>query len=149
MEEKLENLINIEGVEAVFIFNNKAETIYHLLKRTLDDNLIEEIGKHIIQVYALNKKLSMNKIVNMDIAFDKGTIISYNDEYFTLVVWLNKNAQLSLIRLNIDLVLSNLKNDSKFKKLLKKNKIDFDYLLRKDNVDEQDSIMLQQLGVIK
>jgi predicted regulator of Ras-like GTPase activity (Roadblock/LC7/MglB family) len=149
MEDKLENLINIEGVEAVFIFNNKAETIYHLLKRTLDDNLIEEIGKHIIQIFALNKKLNVEKIINMDIVFDKGTIITYNDEYFTLVVWLNKNAQLSLIRLNIDLVVSNLKNDSKFKKLLKKNKIDFDYLLRKDVVDDQDSLILQQLGMIK
>lgn len=149
MEDKLEKLINIDGVEAIFIFNNKAETIYHMLKRTLDDRLIEEIGRHILQLYALNKRLKMDDIDNMDVVFDKGTLISHKEDYYTIVIWLNKNAQASLIRLNLDLLISNLKTDSKFKKIVKKNKIDYDYLLQKEYLDEQDSLILEQLGIIK
>ncbi|GAB4180214.1 MAG: hypothetical protein Kow00108_16460 [Calditrichia bacterium] len=145
MEEKIENLIRMEGVEAVFIFNNKAETIYHILKRTLEDRLIEEIGKHVIQVFAVNKKIKQHIVKNMDIVFDKGTLIAHNEDYYTLIIWLNKAAQLSLVRLNVDLLLSNLKNDNKFNKLIKKHKIDYDFLLRKDNLDEQDRLIIDQL----
>lgn len=145
MEDKLENLIRINGVEGIFIYNNKAETMYHLLKRTLEERLIEEIGRHLIQIFAFNKKSVVKDIQGIEIIFDKGSLICYNSDYYTFVIWLNKNAQISLIRLNIDLIISGLKSDSGFQKLLKKNKIDFDYLLRKEFLDEHEESILNQL----
>ena len=72
MEDKLEKLININGVEAVFVFNNKARTILHLLKRNMDDEVIEEIGKNIIQIFCINSKINVTEYNNFELIFQLG-----------------------------------------------------------------------------
>ena len=145
MEDKLEKLININGVEAVFVFNNKAKTILHLLKRNMDDEVIEEIGKNIIQIFCINSNLDIKEYNNFELIFDKGSLFSFNYDYYTIVIWATKSVQMSLIRLNTSLVISSLQNDKQFKKLVKKNKIDSHYLLRDEYIEKNEELLISQL----
>ena len=145
MEEKLEKLINITGVEAVFIYNNKAKTMLHLLKRNIDDEIIEEIGRNIIQIFCINSVVKLDKYNNFDLIFDKGSLFSLNFDYYTIVIWATKSVQMSLVRLNTSLVVSGLQNDKKFKKLVKKNRVDSNFLLREEYIDANEELLISKL----
>ena len=145
MEEKLEKLVNVPGIEAVFIYNNRAKTMLHLLKRSMDDELIEEIGRHIIQIFCVQSQVGLKEFHGYELIFDKGSLITYNDEYYTIVIWATKSAQMSIVGLNASLVISSLKNDKNFMKLLKKNKIESNFLLRPEYIDKNDELLLTNL----
>ncbi len=145
MDEQLEKLINIPGVEGVFVFNNRGKTMLHLLKRNVEDSIIEEIGQHVIQLFFVNKMVNLNEFNNMELSFDKGSLVIYHFDYYTIVIWASRSVQMSIIRLNSSVVISALEKDGKFKKMVKKNKIDANYLMKEEYLDQTDLLLISKL----
>jgi len=139
----LQEIINIDSVEAVAVSSNIGKIIDKISKKISDDKL-ESVAIHLLRIISANH-LKMHKIKDIEIYWENYHIIAKNSDQFVLISFCQSHRVLSLLRLTQNVVLAHLLEDKKFMKLVKKHASEKSVVLRKGKLDESEIKLISKL----
>ena len=142
-ENKLKDIIDINGVDGVFIASNRGQIIERVGMK-LDNAALEEVAilvLRIISAYHVKKRI----IKEVEIIWNNYRIITRNSNEFVIISFCNSEKALSLLRITLNVVLTHLLEDKKFKKQIEKHASQKTVVLRKGNLDSEEIKLISKL----
>ena len=143
MKEKLKEINSIKGVWGYFLCENTGK----ILEREMPIVFMKHLaimGKEVTQVVGLLESLSRGP-ENIDLLFEDGRVMIRSLKNFTLVVFCDPNVDIPMLRLKINVVISEISGDSKMQELLQKGGWRRRRLLQKEYLDQEYREILKQL----
>ena len=142
-ENKLKDIMDINGVDGVFIASNRGQVIERIGVK-LDNSVLEEVAilvLRIISAYHVKKRI----IKEVEIIWNNYRIIARNSNEFVIISFCNSEKALSLLRITLNVVLTHLLEDKKFKKQIEKHASQKTVVLRKGNLDPEEIKLISKL----
>lgn len=142
-ENHLKDIIDIDGVDGVFIASNRGQVIERVGIK-LDTTVLEEVAilvLRIISAYHVKKRI----IKEVEIIWNNYRIIARNSNEFVIISFCNSEKALSLLRITLNVVLTHLLEDKKFKKQIEKHATQKTVVLRKGNLDQEEINLISKL----
>ena len=142
-ENHLKDIIDINGVDGVFIASNRGQVIERVGIK-LDNTVLEEVAiliLRIISAYHVKKRI----IKEVEIIWNNYRIIARNSNEFVIISFCNSEKALSLLRITLNVVLTHLIEDKKFKKQIEKHATQKTVVLRKGNLDPEEINLISKL----
>ena len=142
-ENKLKDIIDINGVDGVFIASNRGQVIERIGIK-LDNTALEEVAilvLRIISAYHVKKRI----IKEVEIIWNNYRIIARNSNEFVIISFCNSEKALSLLRITLNVVLTHLLEDKKFRKQIEKHASQKTVVLRKGNLDPEEIKLISKL----
>ncbi|UCD71548.1 MAG: hypothetical protein JSW70_00755 [Syntrophobacterales bacterium] len=143
MKEKLEEINAIKGVWGYFICDNTGK----ILEREMPIVFMKHLammGKEVTQVVGLLESL-IRSSENIDLLFEDGRVTIRSLKNFTLVVFCDPNVDIPMLRLKINVLISEISEDSKMQELLEKGEWRRRRLLQKEYLNKEYREILKQL----
>jgi hypothetical protein len=145
MVKQLLNEINgLEGVEGVFIVTNRSE-ITNKTGTEYKDTQLKQLATHILRINA-GYHLKGKKVTELEFYWQNRYVICKISDYFTLVTFCRTPRILSLLRITLNVTMSKLAEDKKFKRWLKSHIADTAFILRKTTIDAEEEKLLSQIS---
>ena len=119
MKEKMREINSIKGVWGYFLCDNTGK----ILEREMPIVFMKHLavmGKEVTQVVGLLESLSRNP-ENLDLLFKDGRVMIKSLKNFTLVVFCDPNVDIPMLRLKINVLISEISGDSKMQELFQKS----------------------------
>ena len=139
----LNEIIEIEGVEGVFIASNRGQ----ILMRDgvqFDLRTMEGIAVHVLRIIS-SYYLAGRNLKEIEIIWNKHRIVARNTNEFVIITFCSSVKALSLLRITLNVVISHLMEDKKFMKQIKKHASEKTVLLRKGNLDRLEIELISKL----
>ncbi len=144
MVKALLNEINsMEGVEGVFIATNRSE-ITNKTGTGYKDAQLKQLATHILRISA-GFHLKGKKVTELEFYWQNRYVICKISDYFALVTFCRTSRILSLLRITLNVTMSKLSEDKKFKKWLKSHIADTEFILHKPSIDTEEEKLLFHL----
>lgn len=143
MKEKLEEINSIKGVWGYVLCDNTGKILEKEMPIVFMKHLAM-MGKEVTQVVGLLETLSKSP-ENLDLLFEDGRVMVRSLKNFTLVVFCDPNVDIPMLRLKINVLISEISEDSKMQELLEKGEWRRRRLLQKEYLDKEYREILKQL----
>ncbi|NIS61848.1 MAG: hypothetical protein GTO13_14460 [Proteobacteria bacterium] len=143
MEDKLTEMNSIKGVWGYFLCDNMGRILAREMPIVFMKHLAM-VGKEVTQVIGLLENLSRSP-ENLELLFEDGRVIIMSLKNFTVVVFCDPNVDISMLRSKMDVVISEIKQNSKMQELLQKGEWRRRRLLQKEYLDREYREILDQL----
>lgn len=143
MKEKLKEINSLKGVWGYFVCDNTGK----ILEREMPVVFMKHLtimGKEVTQVVGLLESLRRSP-ENLDLLFEDGRVIIRDLRNCTLVIFCDPNVDIPMLRLKINVVISEITGDSKIQELLQKGEWRRRRLLQKEYVGQEYKEILDQL----
>ncbi len=143
MKEKLKEINSIKGVWGYFVCDNTGK----ILEREMPVVFMKHLalmGKEVTQVVGLLESLKRSP-ENLDLLFEDGRVMIRDLRNCTLVIFCDPNVDIPMLRLKINVVISEITGDSKIQELLQKGEWRRRRLLQKEYVGQEYKEILDQL----
>jgi hypothetical protein len=143
MKEKLKEINSIKGVWGYFVCDNTGK----ILEREMPVVFMKHLtmmGKEVTQVVGLLESLRRSP-ENLDLLFEDGRVMIRDLRNCTLVIFCDPNVEIPMLRLKINVVISEITGDSKIQELLQKGEWRRRRLLQKEYVGQEYKEILDQL----
>lgn len=143
MEDKLTEMNSIKGVWGYFLCDNMGRILAREMPIVFMKHLAM-VGKEVTQVIGLLENLSRSP-ENLELLFEDGRVIIMSLKNFTVVVFCDPNVDIPMLRSKMDVVISEIKQNSKMQELLQKGEWRRRRLLQKEYLDREYREILDQL----
>jgi hypothetical protein len=143
MKEKLHEINSIKGVWGYFLCDNTGKILEKEMPIVFMKHLAV-MGKEVTQVVGLLETLS-KRSENLDLLFEDGRVMIRSLKNFTLVVFCDPNADIPMLRLKTNVVISEISGDPKVQELLQKGGWRRRRLLQKEYLGQEYREILSQL----
>jgi len=143
MKEKLQEINGIKGVWGYFLCDNTGK----ILEREMPIVFMKHLammGKEVTQVVGLLESLKRTP-ENLDLLFEDGRVMIRSLRNCTLVIFCDPNVDIPMLRLKINVVISEITGDSKIQELLQKGEWRRRRLLQKEFLGQEYGEILNQL----
>jgi len=143
MKEKLQEINSLKGVWGYFICDNTGK----ILEREMPVVFMKHLammGKEVTQVVGLLESLRRSP-ENLDLLFEDGRVMITSLRNCTLVIFCDPNVDIPMLRLKINVVISEITGDSKIQELLQKGEWRRRRLLQKEFLGQEYGEILNQL----
>jgi len=143
MSERLQDIMNLKGVEGVYIASNRAKIIE---KSGLDlkDPQLEALSLRVLRIIAGYHKNSQ-KVNEIEFYWQNLYVICKVSNEFILVTFCKTPKVLALLRITLNVTLANLLEDKKFIKIIKDHVADRFFSLEKGERDETEKNLISKL----
>ncbi|MEJ2054685.1 MAG: hypothetical protein P8X42_12265 [Calditrichaceae bacterium] len=142
-ERLLQDIMNLEGVEGVFVVSNRAKVI-EKMGLDLKDPQLEALSLRILRIVAGYHKNSQ-KVNEVEFYWHNLYVIGKISNEFILVTFCKTPKVLSLLRITLNVTLANLLEDKKFGKIIKDHVADRFFSLEKGEIDETEKNLISKL----
>jgi hypothetical protein len=144
VEQFFKDVTDIEGVEAVILFSNQNSIISSWATARYNPTIYAEMGESYLHIFGMLEymKYDLNEIV---VPFDKGLVYARTHSKFYVVVLARLSADVSLIRLAMNVCLKEFEDNRKAKKIIKKLSDKKFYQIKSITLDEKEKIMLEKM----
>ena len=139
----LQEIMNLDGVEGVFIASNRAQVI-DKMGLDLKDSQLEALSLRILRIVA-GYHINSQKINEMEFYWQNLYVISKISGEFILITFCKTPKVLSLLRITLNVTLANILEDKKFIKLIKDHVADRVFPLEKGEIDEIEKNLISKL----
>lgn len=139
----LQEIMNLDGVEGVFIASNRAKVI-DKMGLDLKDSQLEALSLRILRIVA-GYHINSQKINEMEFYWQNLYVISKISGEFILITFCKTPKVLSLLRITLNVTLANILEDKKFIKLIKDHVADRVFPLEKGEIDEIEKNLISKL----
>jgi hypothetical protein len=143
MKEKLREINSIKGVWGYFLCDNTGK----ILEREMPIVFMKHLpmmGKEVTQVAGLMESLSRSS-ENLDLLFEDGRVMIRSLKSFALVVFCDPNVDIPMLRLKVNVAISEITEDSNIQELLQKGEWRRRRLLQKEYLGKEYREILNQL----
>ena len=139
----LQEIMNLDGVEGVFIASNRAKII-DKLGLDLKDSQLEALSLRILRIVA-GYHLNSQKVNEVEFYWQNLYVIGKVSSEFILITFCKTPKVLSLLRITLNVTLANILEDKKFTKLIKDHVADRSFSLEKGEIDEIEKNLISKL----
>lgn len=139
----LQEIMNIEGVQGVFIASGRAKVL-DKFGLDLKEAQLEALALRILRIVA-GFHLKSQKVNEIEFYWQNLYIIGKVSNDFLLITICKTPKILSLLRITLNVTLANLLEDKKFKKLIKNHISDRSFPLEKGTIEETEKILISKL----
>lgn len=139
----LNELYDIDGVEAVVVCSNLGTVIEKLSRKFTDDDL-EWIAIYLLKIISAHH-LKNQTIKDIEIFWENFHIITKVSPKFILISICISPRVLSLLRITQNVVLSHLLDDKKFMKMINKNSSDRTTILKSEKLNQLENNLISKL----
>lgn len=139
----LQEILNLDGIEGVFIASNRAKVI-DKMGLDLKDPQLEALSLRILRIVA-GYYLNSQKINEVEFYWQNLYVISKISAEFILVTFCKTPKVLSLLRITLNVTMANILEDKKFIKLIKDHVADRIFSLEKGEIDENEKNLISKL----
>ena len=143
MEDKLTEMNSIKGVWGYFLCDNMGRILAREVPIVFMKHLAM-VGKEVTQVIGLLENLSRSP-ENLELLFEDGRVMIMSLKNFTLVVFCDPNVDIPMLRSKMDVVISEITQNSKMQELLEKGEWRRRRLLQKEYLNREYREILNQL----
>ncbi|MFB0508358.1 MAG: hypothetical protein ACETWT_16665 [Thermodesulfobacteriota bacterium] len=143
MEDKLTEMNSIKGVWGYFLCDNMGRILAREMPIVFMKHLAM-VGKEVTQVIGLLENLSRSP-ENLELLFEDGRVMIMSLKNFTLVVFCDPNVDIPMLRSKMDVVISEITQNSKMQELLQKGEWRRRRLLQKEYLNREYREILDQL----
>ncbi len=143
MEDKLTEMNSIKGVWGYFLCDNMGRILAREMPIVFMKHLAM-VGKEVTQVIGLLENLSRSP-ENLELLFEDGRVMIMSLKNFTLVVFCDPNVDIPMLRSKMDVVISEITQNSKLQELLQKGEWRRRRLLQKEYLNREYREILDQL----
>jgi len=143
MEDKLTEMNSIKGVWGYFLCDNMGRILAREMPIVFMKHLAM-VGKEVTQVIGLLENLSRSP-ENLELLFEDGRVMIMSLKNFTLVVFCDPNVDIPMLRSKMDVVISEITQNSKMQELLEKGEWRRRRLLQKEYLNREYREILNQL----
>lgn len=143
VKKVLSEIVNTEGVTGAFIASNRSEIIG---KRDLkfSEGQLKELSTHILRVIAAFH-LTGKVTTELEFYWQNQYIICKTSDHFIVVTFCNSASILAFVRITLNVTVATLLEDKKFSKWLRTHIADRDFVLRKGQLNETETRLIDQL----
>lgn len=139
----LQEIMNIEGIEGVFIVSGRSKII-EKLGLDLKESQLEALALRIQRIVA-GFNLKAQKLNEIEFYWHNLYVISRVSNNFLLVTISRTPDVLSLLRITLNVALANLLEDKKFRKSIEDQVSDKSFALEKGEIDEAEKKIISKL----
>lgn len=139
----LQEIVNLEGVEGVFIASNRAKII-DKIGLDLKDSQLEALSLRILRIVA-GYHLNSQKVNEVEFYWHNLYVIGKVASEFILVTFCKTPKVLSLLRITLNVTMANILEDKKFIKVMKDHVADKIFSLEKGGIDEIEKNLISKL----
>ena len=139
----LQEIMNLDGVEGVFIASNRAR-ILDKMGLDLKDPQLEALSLRILRIVA-GYHLNSQKINEVEFYWQNLYVIGKISSEFILITFCKTPKVLSLLRITLNVTLANILEDKKFIKLIKDHVADRAFSLERGDIDEIEKNLISKL----
>jgi predicted regulator of Ras-like GTPase activity (Roadblock/LC7/MglB family) len=143
MEDKLTEMNSIKGVWGYFVCDNMGRILAREMPIVFMKHLAM-VGKEVTQVIGLLENLSRSP-ENLELLFEDGRVMIMSLKNFTLVVFCDPNVDIPMLRSKMDVVISEITQNSKMQELFQKGEWRRRRLLQKEYLNREYREILDQL----
>ena len=143
MEDKLTEMNSIKGVWGYFLCDNMGRILAREMPIVFMKHLAM-VGKEVTQVIGLLENLSRSP-EKLELLFEDGRVMIMSLKNFTLVVFCDPNVDIPMLRSKMDVVISEITQNSKMQELLEKGEWRRRRLLQKEYLNREYREILNQL----
>lgn len=143
VKKVLSEIVNTEGVSGAFIASNRAEIIG---KQDLkfSDGQLKELSKHILRMIAAFH--TVGKVATeLEFYWQNQYIICKTSDHFIVVTFCGKADILAFVRITLNVTVATLLEDKKFTKWLRGHVADRNFVLRKGQLNEEETQLVADL----
>jgi predicted membrane protein len=144
MKNYLEKIVAIPGVHYAVVANNKAAVIDRLGENPHTKEAEAKIIFHALQMLVAVRNMNRN-VEDADFLFLNGRFLFFNFDKLNLFVFCRNSVKISLLRMTVNVVMNEALNDKKVKKIVEKNIIDGNLLLRESNLDKTEKELIEAI----
>lgn len=144
IEQFFKDITDIEGVEAVILFNNKNNIIGSWATARYNPTVYAEMGESFLHIFGMVEymKYDLNEIV---VPFDKGLVYARTHPKFYIVVLARLAVEISHVRLAMNVCLKEFEDSRKAKKIIKKLSDKKFYQIKSITLDETEKLILEKM----
>lgn len=145
VKKVLNEIVNTEGVSGAFIASNRSEVIG---KRDLkySDGQLKELSIHILRMIAAFH-LAGKATSELEFYWQNQYIICKTSDHFIVVTFCNSANILAFVRITLNVTVATLLEDKKFSKWLRTHVAAKDFVLRKGQLNEEETRLVNQLKI--
>ncbi len=143
VKKVLSEIVNTESVTGAFIASNRAEIIG---KRDLkySDGQLKELSVHILRMIAAFHAVG-KATTELEFYWQNQYIICKVSDHFIVVTFCKKANILAFVRITLNVTVATLLEDKKFSKWLRTHIADKDFVLRKGQLDKDETKLVEEL----
>ena len=145
VKKALTEIVNTEGVTGAFIASNRAEIIG---KRDLkySEGQLKELSTHILRMVAAFHTAG-KATTELEFYWQNQYIICKTSDHFIIVTFCNQASILAFVRITLNVTVATLLEDKKFSKWLRTHIADRAFVLRKGQLNEEETKLVEELRV--
>ena len=139
----LEEIVQIQGVEGVYLASNKGQVIDKL---GFEGNIkqLEKVSLYLLRIIAAFDMKAKN-VTELEFYWHNRYIILKNSNKFILVTICKSPRVLAFLRITLNVVLANLLEDKKFNKWIRSHAADKALVLKNGVLDDVEKKMIAKL----
>jgi hypothetical protein len=141
MKKYLAKIKSLQGVNGVFLLNNRADLLDTVGGEALDRRAKENLGAEVLQLLVAALYQDM-PVYEAEFHFPKVRLIYFNFDKLNLFVIASDSANISMLRMTAKVVMVEALESREGRKLIAKNIIDARLFLRDDRVDAEEKSYL-------
>jgi hypothetical protein len=137
-------LTEIEGVEAVILFNNQNNIIGSWATSRYNPTIFNEMGESFLHIFGMLEymKYDLNEVV---VPFDKGLVYARTHPKFYIVALAKLLVEVPHVRLAMNVCLKEFVSNRKVKKTIKKLSDKKFYQIKSITLDDLEKVMLEKM----
>lgn len=144
IEKYFQNLNKIDGIEAFVLMDDNNRIIGRWVNSKYDTSIFTEIGKSYLQIFGIEESLNFD-IDEIVILFERGLIFVRNHLKFFLIIIANHHADISYIRLTVNVSIFELEESRKGQKLVKKLPLEKPRSFKESELDDAERLMIKKI----
>ena len=115
MKEYLKKIKEIPGVIAIYVFNNRAETLAQMGNESINKKELEMLAVDTLQMLA-SYIVKGYPVGDSDLIFKSGRLLYFNYDKLNIFIHCDRNVKISLLRMTVNVVMLEALEDKKVKK---------------------------------
>ena len=146
IEKYLKDLVQLKNVEAVAAYSLNNELVDFWSDPNFNNKVLKELSLHYFQVFA-TLDLSLKNFQEIVITHEKGHFYTRILPNLLLIVVVKFPIEISLLRLIVNVKISDLLNSKEFQKELKKSSKESKDFLNNKNLDDSEKEYMKKLEI--
>jgi hypothetical protein len=143
LQRWLQEIMNLDGVEGVFIASNRTRVI-DKIGLDLKDSQLEALSLRVLRIVA-GYHINSQKINEIEFYWQNLYVIGKVSSEFILITFCKTPKVLSLLRITLNVTMANILEDKKFIKVIKDHIADRIFSLEKGEIDEIEKNLISKL----
>ncbi|GEM_PF-3552810 len=144
IESFFKDLTEINGVEAIIVFDNHKRILDSWRVTQFNPTIFSEMGETFLHIFGMMEFLQSD-IHEISVPYDKGIIYARTLPRFYLVIIAKLSVEIPLIRLTANVCLKDAEEHRKYRKMIKKLPDKKFYQIKTTALDDVEKIMLENI----